>query len=122
MIEQAGVWQGVSRPAVVDRRETARLHGPFDGWRLGELDTPVRIYDIGAGGCFVHSMHEERPGIVLTLRIDMPSGVTVQVRAETIYSRPGFGFAVRFLDLDGATLACIEHAVEGERRPSVRPS
>ena len=122
MIEQAGVWQGLRRPAVVDRRETARLHGPFDGWRLGELDTPVRIYDIGVGGCFVNAMHEEGPGVVLTLRIELPSGTTVVVKAETIYSRPGFGFAVRFLDLDSDTIVRIEQAVEGERRRQARPS
>ncbi len=36
--------------ATVDRRASDRVPGPFDAWRVGTLETPVRIYDISLGG------------------------------------------------------------------------
>jgi hypothetical protein len=81
-----------------ERRRHTRIAGPYDGRRIGALDTPVHIYDVSEGGCFISSMQEPSPGQHLTLEIDMPTG-RFTVRAETLYSRPGFGFAVRFVDM-----------------------
>jgi hypothetical protein len=51
---------GDSMATLTDRREHRRFAGPFDGRRVGAIETPVRIYDLSRGGCFITSMHEER--------------------------------------------------------------
>ena len=95
-----------------NRRESDRIQGPFDAWRVGFLQTPVRIYDISMGGCFVHAMHEQESGVIVMLQIQMPVGGSLEVKAETLYRRPGFGFAVRFIDMDHQTRARLEHALQ----------
>ena len=75
------------------------MSGPFDGRRVGAIDTPVRIYDLSEGGCFITSFHETEKGRTFTLKIDLPYEGTITVKAETLYGKPGFGFAVRFTDV-----------------------
>ncbi len=100
----------VGRPE--DRREHDRISGPFDGRRVGLLDTPVRIYDLSKGGCFVHSLHEQTVGIPVTLKIDLPFAGWITVEAEVAYCKEGFGFAVRFLNMDEATTAQLSRSVD----------
>lgn len=95
-----------------DRREHDRVSGPFDGRRVGLLDTPVRIYDLSKGGCFVHSLHEQTVGIPVTLKIDLPFEGWITVEAEVAYCKEGFGFAVRFLNMDEATTAQLSRSVD----------
>jgi hypothetical protein len=81
-----------------NRRQHIRVVGPFDGRRVGALDLPVRIYDISEGGCFVHSMHEQKTGVRLLLDIELPYEGWIRVKAEVLYQKPEFGYAVRFTD------------------------
>ena len=98
--------------AAANRRESDRVPGPFDAWRVGFLQTPVRIYDISLGGCFVHAMHEQEPGVIVMLQIQLPLEGTLQLKAETLYRRPGFGFAVRFIDMDDQTRTRLARALQ----------
>lgn len=103
--------------AADERRQHPRVRGPFHGLRLGLLDTPVHIFDLSLGGCFVNSMHEEEKGVICTLVIDL--GVDqVKVKGETVYRRPGFGFALRFIQMDRVTTKRLQRAlakVAGQR-------
>lgn len=83
-----------------DRREHRRFKGPFDGRRVALLDTPVRIYDLSRGGCFITSSHEQKPGIKLTLTIELPGAGEITVHAETLPRHNESGFAVRFTDME----------------------
>src|SRR5262249_9565687 len=83
-----------------ERRRYMRVAGPFDGRRIGALETQVLIYDLSEGGCFVIAFHDQEVGRHLDLRIELPQEGSVLVKAETVYNRPGFGFAVRFIDLN----------------------
>jgi hypothetical protein len=85
--------------AMDDRREYERIPGPFDGRRIEMLVTPVSIYDLCEGGCFINAIHEQKPGSVFRLEIDLPYVGTVTVTAETIGAREQFGFAVRFIEM-----------------------
>jgi hypothetical protein len=98
-----------------DRRASERVPGPFDAWRIGVLETPVRIYDISLGGCFVHAMHEQEPGVVVMLKIQLPGEDGIEVKAETLYRRPGFGFGVRFVDLSDEMRARLTRALAADR-------
>ena len=112
MSEQSSSFSARIGLAVANRRESDRVPGPFDAWRVGFLHTPVRIYDISLGGCFVHAMHEQEPGIVVVLQIQLPVEGTLEVKAETLYRRPGFGFAVRFIDMDDRARTRLTRALQ----------
>ena len=94
-----------------DRRQHDRIAGTFDGRRVGALETPVRIYDLSEGGCSINSTHEPRPGISFHLDIDLPYEGWVRFRAETLYHKPEFGYAVRFVDLTPETSSRLERAL-----------
>jgi hypothetical protein len=83
-----------------DRREHRRFTGPFDGCRVDLVETPVRIYDLSRGGCFISSTHHQKPGIALTLRFDLPGAGTITVQAQTLPRQSDFGYAVRFTSID----------------------
>ena len=108
--------------AVEDRRESDRIPGPFDAWRVGSLETPVRIYDLSLGGCFVHAMHEQEQGVIVMLKVELPDVGLIEMKAETLYRRPGFGFAVRFIDVTVEAAERLERGLKAVQRGARRPS
>jgi PilZ domain len=84
----------------MNRRQHVRVTGPFDGKRVSLIDTPVQIYDLSEGGCFVNSMQEQQEGREVELEIALPTEGTIRVTGVTLYARPGFGFAARFTQID----------------------
>lgn len=97
---------------VEDRRQHDRVTGPFDGRRVNLLETPVRIYDLSEGGCFVNSLHEQQPGVTVVLKIDLPYQGWITLTAQTLYRKPGFGFAVRFTELTEESLTRLRRTIE----------
>ena len=81
--------------------------GPFDGWRVGILDTPLLIYNLSEGGCFVNSFYDTPVSQRLVLRISLPFEGIITIDAETVYVQPGFGFAVRFVEVSDETRAIL---------------
>jgi hypothetical protein len=108
---EAGQWPADTDEAA-NRRRHDRVSGPFDGRRIGVLHTPVRIYDLSGGGCFINSMHEQKPGIAVVLEIDLPGEGWIRVKCETLYTKPGFGFAVRFVDMTAGISTRLERGLE----------
>lgn len=98
--------------AVADRRQSPRLHGPFDGVRVGILDLPLRIYDLSVGGCFVNAKHDHQTGVRFDLRIQLPGEGWLKLEAETLYRRAGYGYAVRFVETDADTAARLDSAID----------
>jgi PilZ domain len=98
-------------PGGANRRQHARVPGPFDGWRISVLPIPVLIYDLSAGGCFVNSLNEQKPGIRVVLEIELPGEGRIKVTGETLYTKPDFGYAVRFVDVPSDLAARIEAAL-----------
>jgi hypothetical protein len=97
--------------AAGSRRKFDRIPGPFDGRRDGLIETPVRLYDLSQGGCFVNSLHEQEVGTVIGLKIDLPYEGWISARAETVHKRLGFGYAVRFVDMSRQDEAALERAL-----------
>ena len=93
------------------RRHYERIPGPFDGRRVGLLETPVRLYDLSRGGCFVNSLHDQEEGTTVVLKIDLPHEGWITARAETVYRRLGFGFAVRFVEMTPDAAARLERSI-----------
>ena len=108
---EAAEWQP-DTVADADRRRHDRVPGPFDGRRVGVLHTPVQIYDLSEGGCFINSMHEQRPGIAIVLEIELPDEGWIRVKCETLYDKSGFGFAVRFVDMTEGISKRLERGLE----------
>ena len=102
----------------IDRRRHDRISGPFDGFRVGALETPVRIFDLSRGGCFVNAMHEQKPGVSFVMKIDLPYVGPITVKAVSLYARSG-GFAVRFLEMSEEAASRLEEALDQlqERAP-----
>jgi hypothetical protein len=86
-------------PVAANRRVHPRVAGPFDGWRIGLLDTPVSIFDLSIGGCYVNATHIQEPGRTMTLKIDLPQEGWIRVKALTLNLQRGLGFAVQFLEI-----------------------
>lgn len=84
--------------AAMDQRQHVRVPGPFDGWRVGIIETAVRIYDLSEGGCFVTALYDAREGTEIELKIELPQEGTIRVTGEVLYNRHGYGFAVRFTE------------------------
>lgn len=108
MIESVSA-QTLSAP---DRRKNERYAGPFDGLRVDVLETPLSIFDLSRGGCFVNSIHEQAAGVRFLMKIHLPRVGWVTLTAETLYARSGYGFAVRFVDLDETAARCLEQGLE----------
>jgi hypothetical protein len=88
----------------IERRRHARIAGPLDGFRVGLIDTPVRIYDISEGGCFVNSLHPaSEPGRQIVLKIELPDDGWITLNALALYAKPEFGFAVSFIEVPAET-------------------
>jgi hypothetical protein len=102
-----------------DQRAAPRIRGPFDGWRLSALDTPVRIFDISMGGCFVNSVHHQSPGREVTLKIELPLEEPITVKALTLDQRSDLGYAVRFVQIEPEDAVRLERAL---RRLGGRPA
>jgi hypothetical protein len=93
------------------KRMHARVHGPFDGVRIGALETPVQLYDLSRGGCFINSMHQQQPGVRVLLKIDLPHERWITVHAETLPRSNEFGYAVRFVNMSVETTERLDRAL-----------
>lgn len=100
-----------NRRSTDDKRATPRIRGPFDGWRVSALETPVRIFDISIGGCFVNSVHRQEPGREVTLKIELPLEEPICVKAVTLDQRSELGYAVRFVEVEPADALRLERAL-----------
>jgi PilZ domain len=103
-----------------NRRQHERIVGPFDGCRVGAIETPLRIFDLSRGGCFVISMHGQTPGTRFAMQIVIPEIGPITLNAETVYSRDEFGFAVRFVDLDVVNANALDNALRHLRGEPVQ--
>jgi len=105
-------------PDLKDRNTTAggrRLHprvtGPFDGRWHTALTVPLQIYDLSVGGCLIHVLHEVNPGRHLTLDVHLPYEGWLTLEAEILYTRPEYGFAVKFVDVSEDALGRLERVI-----------
>lgn len=70
---------------------------------MSTVTIPVLIHNLSVGGCFVEALHDQLPGRRLTLQIEVPFAGRLQLEAETIYSKPDFGYGAQFVDVSSET-------------------
>ena len=95
-----------------EKRRFDRVAGPFEGRWISAFSLPVHIHDLSVGGCLIASHHERAAGSRLTLEIELPFEGWLRLDAETVYSRPDYGFAVKFVDVPGDIQARLKRVVE----------
>jgi hypothetical protein len=100
-----------------NRRAHPRHNFPIDARRLGLVETPLQIYDLSLGGCFINDFHNApKPGKSFEMRIDLPYANPVEVRALVVHERPGYGYAVKFLEAPDETCREIEQSLDRLRQ------
>lgn len=104
-----------------NRRRHVRVTGPFDGKRIGLIDTEVQIYDLSEGGCFVNSMQEQLEGREVELEINLPEEGPITVTGLTLYSRAGFGFATRFTQVPPDAMEKLARELDRLRKRASEP-
>jgi hypothetical protein len=92
-------------------RRAPRVAGPFEARRLGALDLPLRIHDLSLSGCLIESYQEVTAGRRIELEIELPVEGWITLQAETLYLRENFGFAAKFVGMDGQTRVKLARAV-----------
>jgi hypothetical protein len=102
---------GVGDPPGKRTKRAPRINGPFQGRKRGALDFDLTIHDLSITGCLIESFHEMPAGRQITIEIDLPDEGTVSVLAESVYSRPDYGFAVKFIDVPPDTRVQLARAV-----------
>jgi hypothetical protein len=94
-----------------ERRQHIRVDGPFDGCRHGVFDMPILIHDLSESGCFVDSLQVVEPGRQLSLGVQPSGEGWITMKAEVVRGWPGFGFAVRFVDMPDVVRASLARLV-----------
>lgn len=95
-----------------ERRAYDRARLILDVFFDGEDMTGVAsTKDISAGGLYMNTQATIPPGAVLLVRIPFRAEATVVCRAEVIYSEPGRGLGLRFIDLSDEGRALLEHEI-----------
>jgi hypothetical protein len=95
-----------------ERRAHDRSRLILDVFFDGEDMTGVAsTKDISAGGLYMNTQAAVPQGAILVVRIPFRPDATVVCRAEVIYSEPGRGLGLRFIDLSDEGRALLEHEI-----------
>ena len=70
--------------------------------------------DISVGGFYLNTRANLPEGVVLLVRIPFREGKQIVANAEVVYSDPGRGVGLRFLELSEESRALIESELERE--------
>jgi hypothetical protein len=105
-----------------ERRQHLRVSGPFDGLRLGAIETPVTIRDLSEGGCFVDSVIDANPGRRLSIGVLVPGEDWITTTGEVVRGEPDFGFAVRFVDMPDHVRSRVARVVASRNRSNATPN
>ena len=95
-----------------DAAPRRRLAGPFEGYRLGVTDVPVRVHDLSLDGCLVELSFGTMSRRVVTLQIDLPVEGWTVVQCEMLHIAGHNAFAVKFIRLNDETLPRIERTID----------
>ena len=89
-----------SPPPMSERRNDARIAGPFEGhWHGGSGATDVRITDISLGGCFVETRMQPVVGEETDVTVLFGDGQSLTLQGRVAYADPGIGFGISFRPL-----------------------
>ncbi len=94
------------------RHASAQIAGPFEGYRLGATDVPVRIFDLSLDGCLVELSFGTWAARTSGCRSTCPAKAGRSSSAKCSTSRVDNAFAVKFIRLNDETRRRIERAID----------
>lgn len=72
---------------------------------------PTRISDLSIGGCYVESISSFRDGEDVAFEVQNSDGSVLRFTGQVVYVLEGFGFGMRFTNLNNEQNAFIERAM-----------
>ena len=93
-------------------------HGPFDGYRVGAVDLPLRVRDLSLHGCLIELDYHVVIGRRSTLQIHLPGEGWVAIRADRLRVRGTSWLAAKFVSLDHATRERLARGIGRSARPA----
>ena len=94
------------------RRRAPRVPGPFEGRHIGEPTVDIRLHGLSIVGCLIQSAHDVPVGRRITIEIELPYEGTVTVEAESVNTRPGYGYGVTFVSMTTDVRESLERIIE----------
>ena len=89
-----------------------QVPGPFEGYRLGASDVPLRIRDLSLEGCLVELSFGTLSGRTTRLQIDLPKEGWTILQCEMLHAAGHNTCAVRFIRLDEETRRRVERTID----------
>lgn len=84
-----------------DRREKPRLSVSLDAvWDREQARHSARVTDLSEGGCYLDTVGDVLSGETVAFRVMLPDGDWLYLEGEVRHHHHGFGFGVRFTDLN----------------------
>jgi hypothetical protein len=84
-----------------ERRAKPRLSVNLDAeWDREQARHSARVIDLSEGGCYLDTVGEVMAGETVAFRVMLPDGDWLYLEGEVRHHRHGFGFGVRFSDLN----------------------
>jgi hypothetical protein len=100
-----------------DRRSEKRFEVCLDAVWDGSGHLPARITDLSEGGCFVDTTGEALLGELLTFRVEVPGGSSLELRGEVAHQQQTVGFGLRFTDLTDEQLEQLRSFIDYLKGP-----
>jgi len=84
-----------------ERRDKPRLSVNLDAvWDREQARLSARVVDLSEGGCYLDSVGEVLAGETVAFRVMLPDGDWLYLEGEVRHHRHGFGFGVKFTELN----------------------
>ncbi len=84
-----------------ERRVKPRLSVNLDAvWDREQAGHSARVIDLSEGGCYLDTVGDVMAGETVAFRVMLPDGDWLYLEGEVRHHRQGFGFGVRFTDLN----------------------
>jgi hypothetical protein len=83
-----------------DRRREQRLEVCLDAtWDGKSGNYTARVTDLSEGGCYMDTLGEAQPGEILSFKLHLPGGDSLELTGEVAHQTPPLGFGLRFINL-----------------------
>ena len=71
----------------------------------------VRISDLSVSGCYIDSIVNVPVGEAVSFNLNLPTGHSLLLNGEVVYTLPGMGFGIRFTNLSDDCKIVLENIV-----------
>lgn len=101
-----------------DRRSEDRLTVCLDAvWDGKSGNYDARVTDLSEGGCYVDTLGEAHVGEIISFRLQLSSGVWLELTGEVAHETPPLGFGLRFVYLSDDQLEKLRSLISDLQHP-----